>query len=189
MGEILESNSAANLLIRGVAYGGSPEYVSSYNAKIAELHSELKMLADIEPEYTLDAAGQNATAHLEALEQEIIYQRTVMDNQTAALQILKSEEYNETLHYVNSTIYALGDEVVNDSNNESNVISTCAIVGMVVAVVALLYTLPSTIYLMYYERRHTKQMMRLTRLLDSALKENEKRASSSSSAKGAVPDL
>jgi hypothetical protein len=82
----------------------------------------------------------------------------VQDNRTAALEILTSADYNNTLAFVNATMYALGDLVQHNSDAQTQTVCIRAIVGMCVVVEALLYTIPATIYLLTYERRHTKQV-------------------------------
>lgn len=78
------------------------------------------------------------------------------NNKTAAVAILVSKQYNDTLETVTCDIERLQILVTDDSDNQSQIVYICSVTGMCITVLALLYNIPSTVYLMVIERRHTR---------------------------------
>jgi hypothetical protein len=64
VGEAHESNSVANLLIRGYTYSGDPRYYEGYVQQVKEFDRELTMLSNLDGDYALDEGAQLAITHL-----------------------------------------------------------------------------------------------------------------------------
>lgn len=65
VGEAHESNSVANLLIRGYAYSGDPHYLAAHQQQASEFNQQLEVLQQLDgDDYSLDAATEFALLRL-----------------------------------------------------------------------------------------------------------------------------